>query len=527
MELGRDRSFYRIELHNETEHLKTIRVAGRSFITVPPKVLEIMAGRAFHDLAFYLRPETLASWRSIADEDPSANDAFTAACLLRNAAVASAGVLPLCQDTGTAIVYGRKGESVLTGGSDADAISRGTAAAYTDFNLRYSQMLPVDMFSEENSGNNLPAQIEIESCAGNEYTLLFIAKGGGSANKTELFQCSKAMLNPAKLRVFLSEKIRALGTAACPPYRIAVVVGGLSAEHTLKTVKLASTGDLDGLPGPSNSGSPGYRDRVWEAELMSMAGETGLGAQFGGRNLTMGARVIRLPRHAGSCPIGIGVSCSADRSMYGRITPEGVFLEELVRNPAPYLEGLPADLSPGGETQAVDLNLPMESIRKQLSGLKPGTFLRLNGPLVLARDLVHARVQADMDSGAELPGYFTDHPVYYAGPAKTPEGAALGSLGPTTSQRMDPYIPAFMARGASLVSLGKGPRNDKVKEACKRWGGSYLAAVGGAAALYSKEYVVSSEVIAYPGYGMEAVRRIEVRNLPAFMVINDGGDSLY
>ncbi len=535
---------------------------GRRFVRVGARALRHLAREAFADLSFYLRPSFLSNLAAILDDpESSANDQLVAEALLRNAVISAEGVLPLCQDTGTINVIAYKGHRLLTDGRDEEALARGAASVYRDRNLRYSQMAPLSVFEESNTGNNLPAQIDIAAEEGDEYKFLFLAKGGGSSNKTALFQESKAFLNERSLAAFLEEKIAALGVAACPPYRIAVVVGGLSPEMTLKTVKLATTGCLDGLPGRGRHGGVAFRDAEWEARMMEAARASGLGAQFGGRHLAHEVRFIRLPRHAGSCPVGIGVGCNADRNLKGRITSDGLFLEVVERNPAKYLPrrtqssinsadgGRGPGQSPGIRSRrthprpkiadececergtlaavVIDLDLPMAEIRKTLSAHPVGTLLRLSGPLIVARDIAHARLKKILDETGDVPAYFKDHPVYYAGPAKTPRGYASGSFGPTTGQRMDGYLAAFMKAGASLITLAKGNRSPDVTDACRTFGGFYLGTIGGAAALAAKEHILSAEIIDFADLGMEAVRRIVVRDLPAFILSDDKGGNLY
>jgi fumarate hydratase, class I len=498
---------------------------GRRGLKIEARALSALAREAFADLSFYLRPSFLANLAAILDDpQASANDRFVAEALLRNAVISAEGDLPLCQDTGTINVIGYKGHRVLTDGRDEEALALGAGPVYRERNLRYSQMAPLSVFDEVNTGNNLPAQIDIAATEGEEYKFLFLAKGGGSSNKTALFQESKAFLNERALTAFLAEKIAALGVAACPPYRIAVVVGGLSPEMTLKTVKLATTGYLDGLPGRGRRSGAAFRDAEWEARMMEAARASGLGAQFGGRNLAHEVRFIRLPRHAGSCPVGIGVGCNADRNLKAKITAKGIFLEAVERNPGRYLG---KKTTAPGASVALNLNAPIDKIRRTLSAFPVGTLLRLSGPLIVARDIAHARLKKILDETGGVPAYFKDHPVYYAGPAKTPRGAASGSFGPTTGQRMDGYLAAFMKAGASLVTLAKGNRSPAVTEACRKFGGFYLGTIGGAAALVAKEHILSSTIIDFADLGMEAVRLIIVRDLPAFILSDDQGNNLY
>lgn len=485
-----------------------------------------LAREALRDVNFYFRPGHLGKLRAIL-EDPEAsdNDRFVAMTELRNAVVAAQGQLPSCQDTGTATVIAKKGQAVWTGFDDEAALAEGISGTYLEENLRYSQMAPLSMFEERNTGNNLPAQIDIYATPGDAYEFLFLAKGGGSANKTFLFQETKARLNEAALAAFLNEKLFSLGTSACPPYHLAVVVGGTSAEANLKAVKLASAGYLDGLPTTGNAAGRAFRDLEWETRVQTMAQESRIGAQFGGKYFVHDVRVIRLPRHAASCPIGIGVSCSADRNIKAKITREGIFLEQLETRPDRFV--------PAGDTTAmtpavtIDLNQPMEAIRKELSRHPVKTRLSLNGPLIVARDVAHARIQAMLDAGQPMPQWLKDHPVYYAGPAKTPEGMPSGSFGPTTAGRMDGYVDGFMAHGGSMVMLAKGNRSRAVRDACHRHGGFYLGSVGGPAAVLAQENIVKVETVAFEELGMEAVRRIEVKDFPAFIVVDDKGNDFY
>ncbi|MBN1938932.1 MAG: fumarate hydratase [Candidatus Aminicenantes bacterium] len=520
---GADRTRYRLV---SPRYVRRVMCAGREALSVDAVGLAMLAAEAFTDLAFFLRPAFLKRIRAIVD-DPRAsdNDRFIAEAILRNAAIAAEGVLPLCQDTGSAQVIGYKGHRVLTDGRDETALRSGLGDVYKFQNLRYSLMAPLSVLDEVNTGTNLPAQIDLQAAEGMEYHFYFMAKGGGSSNKTALFQESKALLEEKALETFLGEKVRALGVAACPPYRIAVVLGGISPEMTMKTVKLASAGFLDSLPKRGRKSGVAFRDEEWEMRLARIAEKTGLGAQFGGRYLAQEVRFVRLPRHAGSCPVGIGVSCNADRNCRGKITKNGLFLEILDKNPARLLKGIS-----GGERLsgvAVDLDRPIEAVLTDLRALPVGTMVRLSGPLVVARDIAHAWLWSIFKETGRVPDYFKNHPVYYAGPAKTPIGMASGSFGPTTAQRMDGYLPDFMAAGASKITLGKGNRSPKVVEACKAHGGFFLGTIGGAAALIAKEHIVKSEVIDFADLGMEAVRRIVVKDLPAFIIYDDKGGDLY
>ncbi len=498
---------------------------GRTFLEVDPEAIRLLTATAMRDIAHLLRPGHLAQVAAILDDpEASPNDRFVATELLQNACIAAGGVLPSCQDTGTAIVSAKKGELVLTGGDDREAISLGVQDTYLTSNLRYSQLAPLDMFTERNTGTNLPAQIEIEAVPGGAYKFLFMAKGGGSANKSFLFQETKALLNPESLSGFLDEKLRSLGTAACPPYHLAVVIGGTSAEHTLRTAKYASAHYLDHLPTEGSETGHGFRDLEWERRILGMTRRFGIGAQFGGKYFCHDVRVVRLPRHGASNPVGIAVSCSADRQALGRITAEGLFLEQLEEDPARFLPQVTTDdLSAG--VVPIDLDQPMDAIRAELSKHPVKTRLALTGTLVVARDIAHARIAELLDAGQPMPDYLRDHPVYYAGPAKTPEGYASGSFGPTTAGRMDAYVDRFQAAGGSLVTLAKGNRSRQVTEACARHGGFYLGSIGGPAARLALDSIRKVEVLEYPELGMEAVWRIEVEDFPAFVVVDDkGGD---
>ncbi|MBT5905793.1 MAG: fumarate hydratase [Acidimicrobiaceae bacterium] len=499
--------------------------AGRTFLEVEPKAIRLLTATAMRDIAHLLRPTHLAQVAAILDDpEASPNDRFVATELLQNACIAAGGVLPSCQDTGTAIVSAKKGELVLTGGDDREAISLGVQDTYLTSNLRYSQLAPVDMFTERNTGTNLPAQIEIEAVPGSAYKFLFMAKGGGSANKSFLFQETKALLNPEGLTRFLEENLRSLGTSACPPYHLAVVIGGTSAEHTMRTAKYASAHYLDHLPTEGSESGHGFRDLDWEQRILDMTRQFGIGAQFGGKYFCHDVRVVRLPRHGASNPVGIAVSCSADRQALGKITADGLFLEQLEEDPARYLpEVTDDDLST--DVVPIDLDQPMDAIRSELSKHPVKTRLALTGTLVVARDIAHAKIAELLDAGQPMPDYLRDHPVYYAGPAKTPEGYASGSFGPTTAGRMDGYVDRFQEAGGSLVMLAKGNRSRQVTEACARHGGFYLGSIGGPAARLALDSIRKVEVLEYPELGMEAVWRIDVENFPAFVVVDDkGGD---
>jgi fumarate hydratase class I len=500
---------------------------GRKFLEVDPQAITLLTSAAMRDIAHLLRPAHLSQLRAVLDDpEASPNDRYVARDLLKNACIAAGGVLPMCQDTGTAIVMGKRGQHVLTDGRDEEHIARGVYDAYTKLNLRYSQLAPLTMWDEKNTGTNLPAQIELYATGGEEYKFLFMAKGGGSANKSFLYQETKAVLNPARMLAFLEEKIRSLGTAACPPYHLAIVVGGTSAEFALKTAKYASAKYLDALPVSGSSSGHGFRDLELEASVLDITRKIGIGAQFGGKYFCHDVRVVRLPRHGASCPVAIAVSCSADRQAVGKITADGVFLEQLETDPAQYLPEPGADEA-AGDVVAIDLNRPMESIRAELSRYPIRTRVALTGPLVVARDIAHAKIAERLDAGEPMPSYLRDHPVYYAGPAKTPAGYASGSFGPTTAGRMDSYVARFQEAGGSLVMLAKGNRSGAVTSACQRFGGFYLGSIGGAAARLAQDCITSVSVLEYPELGMEAVWKIEVKDFPAFIVVDDKGNDFY
>lgn len=524
-QLGADEFEYR---RLDAEGLvETTAVGDREVLAVDPKALRLLAAEAVRDVSHLFRASHLAQLRAILDDpEASDNDRFVALEMLKNAVISSAMVLPSCQDTGTAIVHGDKGENVFTGTDDAEWLSHGIYDTYTGTNLRYSQMAPLSMFEERNTGTNLPAQIEIESVPGDEYELQFVTKGGGSANKTFLYQKTKAVLNPDSLTEFVNEAIRSLGTAACPPYHLAIVVGGTSAELVLKTVKLASTKYYDELPTTGNEYGRAFRDLEWEERIHEMTRETGIGAQFGGKYFCHDVRVIRLPRHGASCPVGIGVSCSADRQIKAKITGEGVFLEALERDPARFLPD-PDAIGDSADPVRIDLDRPMNDIRAELSKHPVGTRLSLTGTIVVGRDIAHAKIAERLEAGEGMPQYLQDHIVYYAGPAKTPEGYASGSFGPTTAGRMDPYVDQFQAAGGSFVMLAKGNRSKQVTDACAEHGGFYLGSIGGPAAILAKECIRAVEVLEYPELGMEAVWRIEVEEFPAFIIVDDKGNDFY
>ncbi|MCP3065002.1 fumarate hydratase [Myxococcus sp. K38C18041901] len=522
--LGKDETPYRLLTK---DHVTPIEAAGRSFIQVAPEAISLLTREAMRDIAHLLRPGHLGQLSNILkDPEASSNDRFVALELLKNANIAAGGVLPSCQDTGTAIVMGKKGQHVLTDGRDEEAISRGVFDTYRTSNLRYSQMAPLDMYKEVNTGNNLPAQIELYATAGDAYKFLFMAKGGGSANKSYLYQETKAVLNPQSLLAFLDAKIRSLGTAACPPYHLAIVVGGTSAEFALKTAKYASARYLDTLPTEGNALGRGFRDVELEQKVLELTQRMGIGAQFGGKYFCHDVRVIRLPRHGASCPVAIAVSCSADRQILGKITRDGVYLEQLEADPAKYLpETTESDL--GGEVVKLDLNRPMSELRAELSRYPIKTRLSLSGPMVVARDIAHAKLKERLDRGEGMPQYLKDRMVYYAGPAKTPEGYASGSFGPTTAGRMDAYVDQFQAEGGSFVMLAKGNRSQAVTDACKKHGGFYLGSIGGPAARLAKDCITKVEVLEYEELGMEAVWKIEVVDFPAFIVVDDKGNDFF
>jgi fumarate hydratase class I len=510
-----------------SEGVSTVTVDGRELLKVEPEALRLLAQTAFDDISHLLRPAHLVQLRSILDDsEASENDRFVALELLRNANIASGRVLPGCQDTGTAIVMGHKGENVLTGANDGEALSRGIYDAYDQRNLRYSQMAPLDMFTEKNTGSNLPAQIEIYAEPGDEYELLFIAKGGGSANKSFLYQETKALLNPASLLAFAEEKLRSIGTAACPPYHLALVIGGPSAEFTMKTVKLASTHYLDTLPTSGNEHGRAFRDLDMEAQIFELCRNIGIGAQFGGKYFAHDVRVIRLPRHGASCPVGLGVSCSADRQALAKITRDGVFLEQLEENPAQYLPDITTEQL-DEDVVRIDLNRPMTEVLAELSKYPVATRLSLSGPMIVARDIAHAKLKERIDGGSTLPQYLKDHMVYYAGPAKKPEGLPSGSFGPTTAGRMDSYVDLFQSHGGSMVMLAKGNRSRQVTEACDKHGGFYLGSIGGPAARLAEHSIRHVEVLEYPELGMEAIWKIEVEDFPAFIIVDDKGNDFY
>ncbi|MBY6290880.1 class I fumarate hydratase [Enterobacter bugandensis] len=509
------------------EHVSIAEFDGQEVLKVEPEALTLLAQQAFHDAAFMLRPSHQKQVAAILnDPEASENDKYVALQFLRNSEIAAKGVLPTCQDTGTAIIMGKKGQRVWTGGGDEAALSQGVYNTYIEDNLRYSQNAALDMYKEVNTGTNLPAQIDLYSVDGDEYKFLCMAKGGGSANKTYLYQETKALITPAKLKNYLVEKMRTLGTAACPPYHIAFVIGGTSAEATLKTVKLASTRYYDALPTEGNEHGQAFRDVQLEQELLQEAQNLGLGAQFGGKYFAHDISVIRLPRHGASCPIGMGVSCSADRNIKAKINRDGIWIEKLEHNPGQYI---PESLRQQGEGDVVSINLnkPMNEILAQLSAHPVSTRLSLNGTIIVARDIAHAKLKELLDNGEALPQYVKDHPIYYAGPAKTPEGYASGSLGPTTAGRMDSYVDLLQSHGASMIMLAKGNRSQQVTDACHKHGGFYLGSIGGPAAVLAQNSIKSLECVAYPELGMEAIWKIEVENFPAFILVDDKGNDFF
>jgi len=521
-DLSKDNTEYRLVTK---DYVSTIEIDGRKILKVDPKGIELLSETAMTDVSFFLRPAHLEKLAKILD-DPEAtdNDKFVAYTLLKNAETASEGQLPSCQDTGTAIIMGKKGEDVYTGANDAEYLSRGVFNTYQNNNLRFSQIAPLSMLEEKNTSTNLPAQIDLYSKQGNHYDFLFVAKGGGSANKTYLYQQTKQVLTEENLKNFLLAKLKDIGTAACPPYHLAFVIGGTSAEMNLKTVKLASVGYYDNLPTTGNELGRAFRDLEWEEKVLKMTQELGIGAQYGGKYFAHDIRVVRLPRHAASNPIGLGVSCSADRNIKAKITEDGIFVEKLEKNPARLVPEKAPHLEPAVE---INIDQPMEQILAELTKHPIKTRLSLTGTLIVARDMAHARIQEMLDNGEEMPEYFKNHPVYYAGPAKTPKGMPSGSFGPTTSNRMDPYVGNFQAVGGSMVMLAKGNRTPQVKESCQKNGGFYLGSIGGPAAILAKENILSIEIVDFEEYGMEAVRKIKVKNFPAFIVTDDKGNDFF
>ncbi|MFP1763732.1 class I fumarate hydratase FumA [Lonsdalea quercina] len=522
--LGKDKTEYRLL---SKDYVSVTQFDGQDMLKIAPEGLTLLAQQAFHDASFMLRPDHQQQVADIlSDPEASENDKYVALQFLRNSEIAAKGILPTCQDTGTAIIVGKKGQNVWTGVNDAEALSHGVYNTFIEDNLRYSQNAPLDMYKEVNTGTNLPAQIDLYSTEGEEYKFLFVTKGGGSANKTYLYQETKALLTPGKLKNFLVEKMRTLGTAACPPYHIAFVVGGTSAETTLKTVKLASTHYYDELPTEGNEHGQAFRDTALEQELLEEARNLGLGAQFGGKYFAHDIRVIRLPRHGASCPVGMGVSCSADRNIKGKINRDGIWLEQLEQNPGKYI---PEHLRQAGEGEAVriDLNRPMDDILSELSQYPVSTRLSLSGTIIVGRDIAHAKLKERIDNGEGLPQYVKDHPIYYAGPAKTPTGYASGSLGPTTAGRMDSYVDLLQSHGGSKIMLAKGNRSQQVTDACKKHGGFYLGSIGGPAAILAQNSIKSLTCVEYPELGMEAIWKIEVEDFPAFILVDDKGNDFF
>ncbi len=510
-----------------TDYIETMEFSGREILKIDPEGISVLTAKGFSDTSHLLRTQHLEQLRKILDDpEASDNDRFVALDLLKNANIASGRILPMCQDTGTAIIIGKKGEQAWVDGNSEAAISEGVRRTYETDNLRFSQLAPISMYKEVNTGDNLPAQIEIYADQGANYKFLFIAKGGGSANKTMLYQQTRAVLNPESLMQFLDQEIRGIGTAACPPYHLAIVIGGTSAEFNLKMVKYASTHYLDNLPTRGNKHGQIFRDVELEDQIHKLTQDIGVGAQFGGKYFCHDVRVIRLPRHGASCPIGIGVSCSADRQVLGKITKEGIFLEELDTNPARFLPEITDDHLDDNVVN-LDLNQSMDTIRSELSKYPIKTRLSLTGTIIVARDIAHAKLKECIDNGIGLPNYIKDHAIYYAGPAKTPEGMASGSFGPTTAGRMDSYVDLFQANGGSMVMLAKGNRSQSVTDACKKHGGFYLGSIGGPAARLAQDCIKKIEIIEYEELGMEAIWKIEVENFPAFIVVDDKGNDFF
>ncbi|HOI96085.1 MAG TPA: fumarate hydratase [Syntrophobacter fumaroxidans] len=522
--LGKDETKYRLVTK---DHVSVGNFDGKEILKIDPEALALLANTAMRDVSFMLRPAHLEKVAAIlSDPESSPNDRGVAVALLRNAEVAAKGVLPLCQDTGTATIVGKKGQQVWTGAKDEDYLSRGVFKTYTEENLRYSQTLPLTMYEEVNSGTNMPAQIDLYATDGMEYKFLFVAKGGGSANKNYLYQETKALLNPTSLEKFLVEKMKSLGTAACPPYHLAFVVGGTSAEGCLKTVKLASTGYLDALPTTGNKGGQAFRDLEMEDKLLKAAYKTGLGAQFGGKHFVLDVRVVRLPRHGASCPVAMGVSCSADRNIKAKINKDGIWVEQMEANPGRFIPEKYRGKHDHGVVK-INLNRPMKEILADLSKHPVTTQLSLTGTIIVGRDIAHAKLKERIDKGEGLPQYVKDHAIYYAGPAKTPKGMASGSFGPTTAGRMDSYVDPFQSHGGSMIMIAKGNRSQAVTDACKKHGGFYLGSIGGPAALLAQENIKKVEVLEYPELGMEAIFKIEVEDFPAFILVDDKGNDFF
>jgi fumarate hydratase class I len=509
------------------DFVSTTTFEGKEILKINPEGLTLLSKTALRDVSFMLRTDHLEQMAAILkDPEASDNDKYVALTMLQNAEISAKGVLPYCQDTGTATVFAKKGQQVWTGGTDEEAISLGVYKTYTQENLRYSQTIPLDMYKEKNSGTNLPAQIDIHATSGSEYKFLFVAKGGGSANKSMLFQETKALLNPEKLEAYLVEKMRTLGTAACPPYHIAFVIGGTSAEACLKTLKLASAKYLDGLPTAGNDGGQAFRDVALEKRVLDQAYKLGIGAQFGGKYFALDIRIIRLPRHGASCPVAMGVSCAADRNIKAKVNKEGIWIEMLDKNPGRFIPDEFRKAEVAGSVN-IDLNQPMKQILAEMSKHPVGTRLSLNGTIIVGRDIAHAKLKERIESGEGLPQYIKDHPIYYAGPAKTPQGLPSGSFGPTTAGRMDSYVDLFQSHGGSMIMIAKGNRSQAVTDACKKYGGFYLGSIGGPAAVLAQENIRKVELIEYPELGMEAIYRIEVENFPAFILVDDKGNDFY
>lgn len=522
IQLGKDTTEYRLLTK---DHVSTVKLGDKEFLKVDPEGLKLLAEQAFTDIAFYFRPAHLAQLaEEFKDPEASDNDRFVILTHLQNAVVSAAGQLPSCQDTGTAIIMGKKGQYVLTEADDAEALSMGVYDTYQKRNLRYSQIAPLGMFKEKNTACNLPAQVDLYATTGNEYKFLFVAKGGGSANKTFLYQQTPAVLNEKDLLAFLETHIKDFGTSACPPYHIAVVVGGTSAEECLKVAKYASTKYLDNMPNTGNESGRGFRDLDMEAKVLELAKKSGIGAQFGGKYMAHDVRVIRLPRHAASCPIALAVSCSADRNIKGKITKDGIFIEQLETQPEKYL---PTDIAEDAPPVKVDLSVGMDKVRELLTKFPIKTRLSITGTLIVARDAAHARIRQLLEEGKPMPDYFKNYPIYYAGPAKTPEGMASGSFGPTTAGRMDAFVDPFQALGGSLIMIAKGNRSKQVTDACKKYGGFYLGSIGGPAAILAKDNIKKVELVDFEELGMEAIRKIEVVDFPAFIIVDDKGNDFF
>ncbi len=522
--LGKDKSEYYLLTK---DYVSETKFEGKAILKVDPEGLTKLARAAFRDTSFMLRTEHIKQVAAILDDpDASENDKYVALTMLQNAEISAKGELPFCQDTGTATIVGKKGQQVWTGGGDEEALSKGIYKTYTEENLRYSQTVPLDMYTEKNSGTNLPAQIDIHATEGDEYKFLFVAKGGGSANKTNLYQQTKALLNPEKLESFLTEKLKSLGTAACPPYHVAFVIGGTSAETNLKTVKLASAKYYDNLPTKGNEHGQAFRDVELEQKILKAAYNLGIGAQFGGKHFALDIRIIRLPRHGASCPVGMGVSCSADRNIKAKINKEGIWIEKMEDNPGKFIPDQYKKEEEGGAV-FIDLNKPMKEILAELSKHPVGTRLSLNGTIIVGRDIAHAKLKERIDKGESLPQYIKDHPIYYAGPAKTPKGKASGSFGPTTAGRMDPYVDPFQSKGGSMIMIAKGNRSQAVTDACKKYGGFYLGSIGGPAAVLAEKNIKKVELLEYPELGMEAIYKIDVEDFPAFILVDDKGNDFY